>query len=68
VFTEAGLDRRYYELRPLTEFRMRCVRETFGCRAAGNFKDLEGYLLPTAAFEALFHRAGQLNLDVQKMS
>ena len=28
VFIEAGLDRRYYELRPLTEFRMRCVRET----------------------------------------
>jgi hypothetical protein len=53
VFTEAGLDRRYYELCALTELRNALRSGDIWVPGSRQFKDFEDYLLPTAAFEAL---------------
>jgi TnpA family transposase len=55
VFTEAGLDRRYYELCALTELRNALRSGDIWVTGSRQFKDFEDYLLPTATFEALLH-------------
>ena len=53
VFTEGGLDRRYYELCSLTELRNALRSGDTWVPCSRQFKDFEDYLLPTSAFEDL---------------
>jgi TnpA family transposase len=53
VFTEAGLDRRYYELCALTELKNALRSGDIWVPGSRRFRDFEDYLLPTTAFEVL---------------
>lgn len=53
VFTEAGLDRRYYELCVLAELKNALRSGDIWVPGSRQFRDFEDYLLPTAAFESL---------------
>jgi hypothetical protein len=53
VFTEAGLDRRYYELCTLTELRNALRSGDIWVRGSRQFEDFEDYLLAAAVFEDL---------------
>ena len=53
VFTEAGLDRRYYELCVLAELKNALRSGDIWVPGSRQFRDFEDYLLPTSAFESL---------------
>jgi hypothetical protein len=53
VFTEAGLDRRYYELCALTELKNALRSGDIWVPGSRQFRDFEDYLFPTAEFELL---------------
>jgi hypothetical protein len=53
VFTEAGLDRQYYELCVLAELKNALRSGDIWVPGSRQFRDFEDYLLPTAAFESL---------------
>jgi hypothetical protein len=53
VFTEAGLDRRYYELCALTELKIALRSGDIWVPGSRQFRDFEDYLFPTAEFELL---------------
>jgi hypothetical protein len=53
VFTEAGLDRRYYELCALTELKNALRPGDIWVPGSRQFRDFEDYLFPTAEFKLL---------------
>jgi hypothetical protein len=53
VFTEAGLDRRYYELCALTELKNALRSGDIWVPGSRQFRDFEDYLFPIAEFELL---------------
>ena len=53
MFTEAGLDRRYYELCVLAELKNALRSGDIWVPGSRQFRDFEDYLLPTAAFASL---------------
>jgi hypothetical protein len=53
VFTEAGLDRRYYELCALTELKNALRSGDIWVPGSRQFRDFEDYLFPTAEFKLL---------------
>ena len=53
VFTEGGLDRRYYELCALAELRSGLRAGDIWVAGSRQFKDFEDYLLPTPTWQEL---------------
>lgn len=63
VFTEAGIDRCYYELCVLTELRNGLRSGDVWVDGSRRFADFEGYLIPKDAWEAIRAR-GTVTVDV----
>ena len=63
VFTEAGVDRRFYELCALSELKNALRSGDIWVQGSRQFKDFDEYLLPTEKFVAL-QQAGHLPLAV----
>ena len=63
VFTEAGVDRRFYELCVLCELKNALRYGDIWVQGSRQFKDFDEYLLPAERFVAL-QQAGQLPLAV----
>ena len=63
VMTDAGIDRRYYEMCVLSELRNALRSGDIWVQGSRQFKDFEDYLVPPEKFEAL-RQAGELSLAV----
>ncbi|WP_345945908.1 Tn3 family transposase [Pseudomonas sp. MWU16-30316] len=63
VMTEAGIDRRYYELGVLSELKNSLRSGDIWVQGSRQFKDFEGYLVPPEKFASL-KQIGQLPLAV----
>lgn len=57
VFTESGMDRRYYELCALSELNHALRSGDIWVQGSRQFKDFDEYLLPKTKFEALRKKA-----------
>ncbi len=53
VMTDAGIDRRYYELCGLSEFKNSLHLDDIWVQASPQFKDFEDYLAPPEKFTRL---------------
>ena len=63
VMTDAGIDRRYYELCALSEMKNALRSGDIWVQGSRQFKDFEDYLMPTAKFASL-KQASELPLAV----
>jgi hypothetical protein len=63
VITNEGIDRRYYELCALSELKNALRSGDIWVQGSRQFKDFNGYLIPTEKFSAL-RQAGELPLAV----
>jgi TnpA family transposase len=63
VFTEAGVDRRFYELCTLSELKNALRSGDVWVQGSRQFKDFDEYLVPAGKFAAL-KRSGELPLAV----
>jgi len=63
VFTEAGVDRRFYELCTLSELKNALRSGDIWAQGSRQFKDFDEYLLPAERFASL-KQAGELPLAV----
>lgn len=63
VFTDAGIDRRYYEMCVLSELKNALRSGDIWVQGSRQFKNFDEYLVPAAQFEAI-KKAGALPLTV----
>jgi len=63
VLTDAGVDRRFYELCALSELKNALRSGDIWVQGSRQFKDFEEYLIPAEAFASLL-RGGSLPLDM----
>jgi len=63
VFTDAGLDRRFYELCALAELKNALRSGDIWVQGSRQFKDFDEYLIPSERFSAL-REANRLSVSV----